>query len=103
MKLPGVVVMRAQVGGLPVARNGGIDHRPVEHAARAVGAGEEAAKHREPLLAHRVQPAQFAERIRMIVGADIEIGIRHRACRSSAPPTACRACRRPPPRPLPAR
>ena len=34
------------------------------------------AKHREPLQADAVQPAQLAQRIRMIVRADIEVGIR---------------------------
>ena len=57
-------------------RNSGIDHRPVEHAARAVGAGQEAAEHRETLQADAMQPAQLGQRVGVIVSAYIQIRIR---------------------------
>src|ERR1700739_1150449 len=52
-----------------------VDHHAVEHAPGAVGTGREAAEHGVAFLADTIEPLQLGQRIRMIVGADIEVGI----------------------------
>ena len=60
----------------PLARDGGLDHRAVEHAAGAVRPGQQPPEHRETLLADPMQAAQFGERIGVVVGADVQVRIR---------------------------
>ena len=55
------------------------------------------------LAAHRFEPLKLGERIGVIVDAQVEVGPLLLAVDQRAPPTACRACRRPRLRPPSAR